>query len=89
MGIRGWGLPLIMRQPLSYSPIPISGPNPQSPFLYNCGAKIFLNEKKNFFKNLDITKKVDGDYKNVMYKHKSTTYKKIIIGPRYFFINLI
>ena len=49
MGIGGWGLPLIIRQPLSYSPIPISGPNPQYPFLYTFGAKIFLNEKKNFF----------------------------------------
>ena len=48
MGIGGWGLPLIMRQPLSYSQIPISGPNPQSPFLYNFGAKIF-NGKKNIF----------------------------------------
>ena len=62
MGIGGWGLPLIMRQPLSYSPIPISGPNPQSPFLYTFGAKIFLNEKKIFFRNLDITKKVDRDH---------------------------
>ena len=49
MGIGGWGLPHIMRQPLSYSPIPISGPNPQSPFLYNFGAKIFNGKKIYFF----------------------------------------
>ena len=51
MGIGGWGLPPIMRQPQSYPPIPISGPNPQSPFLYNFGAKIFSGKKIYFFLN--------------------------------------
>ena len=48
MGIGGWGLPLIMRQPLSYSPIPISGPNPH---FYIILAPKFLTEIFFFSKN--------------------------------------
>ena len=62
MGIGGWGLPLIMRQPLGYSPIPIFGPNPQPLFLYNFGAKIFNGKKKFIFFKMDITKKGKGDH---------------------------
>ena len=57
MGIGGWGLPLIMRQPLSYSPIPISGPNPH---FYIILAPKFLTEKKIYFFLNGYNKKSKG-----------------------------
>ena len=86
MGIREWGSPLIMRQSLSYSPIPISGPNPQSPFLYNLRQN-FFKLKKNFFEKKWIYLKKEGgimggDCKNEIYNTHCISYKKIIRGSR-------